>query len=255
MRIGGGEVRQRLRARLRRELGQLAGAGTGLAGAVDQRHGVRVEVVRRRAGALVGVGHGTATLEAPFADRNPAVDAARARRGGRDQARIGGVEIGRDLRHDRHVLLAGAIVGKGDVLGTGHLALAGRDVALGIHVRPVQRAVATQRVGIDDGAVVIEDGDAAQLGRRGRGGIGRHRRGGRGDQAVLAESGSQQVVGIAVVVLHADGAHHESRPVVRVLRRGAAAAPAVVIVIPAAAGANQQHRHGGGDGGLASWID
>ncbi len=205
------------------------GAGRGAAGAraVDQRNGVGVQVVRRSAGALVRVGDGAAALERPLAGGDRPIDAARAGRCGGDQARLGHIEAVGNLHQHGHVLLAAAIVGEGQVLAPGDLALPRRDVALRVHIGAVQRAVATACRGIHQRAVVGVDGVPAQLGRRGRGRVQRQRLGG-GAQAVLAEAGGEQVVGVAVVVPDRDRAD------VRRLGIGIGVAAAGVVVARAA---------------------
>ena len=84
------------------------------AGAVDEIHRVGGEIVHAIARALVGVGDGATALQAPLAGAaDRAVDAARA--GGRagDDAGTVAVPAVRDLDHQRHVLRAGAVVGRG----------------------------------------------------------------------------------------------------------------------------------------------
>ncbi len=206
-----------------------AGGGAAGAGAVDQRDGVVGEIVRRGAGTLVGIGHRAAALQAPFAGRDTAVDAARAGRRGGDQARPRGIEAGRDLHHHRNVLPAAAVVGIGQILDAGDLALAAGDVALRVDVGPVQRAVAARGADIDQRLVVAPDRVAAQLGAGRRVGIGRQRRG--AGQSVLAEPGGQQIVGVAVVVVHRQRADIGGALVDR---------RAMVVVIVGAA-ANERH--------------
>ncbi|GAA0807917.1 hypothetical protein GCM10009078_48510 [Cupriavidus gilardii] len=200
MRRRGDEGGARVVVDRRGEMRLAAGGGAAGAGAVDQRDGVVGEILRRGAGALVGIGHRAAALQPPFAGRDAAVDAARAGRRGGDQARPRGIEAGRDLHHHRDVLPAAAVVGVGQILDAGDLALAAGDIALRIDIGSVQRAVAARRADIDQRLVVAPDRIAAQLGAGRRVGIGRQRRG--AGQSVLAEPGGQQIVGVAVVVVH-----------------------------------------------------
>src|SRR5262249_59738647 len=84
----GGEVRV---------VGRRRGGGALTADEVD---GVVLQVVGAGAGALVGVDHGAAALEPPFAGGGDgAVDATRARRRRRDDAAVGHVERIRHLHH------------------------------------------------------------------------------------------------------------------------------------------------------------
>ena len=114
------------------------------------------------AGAFVSIRDDAAVFEAPLtrcADR--AVDAAGAARCGCDDARILGIEPSGNLRHQSNVLRAGAVVGVGDVLDAGDLALGGGHVAIGVDVGPVERAVAPIGIDVDQRAVVVVDGEPA----------------------------------------------------------------------------------------------
>ena len=200
------------------------------AGTVHQRHGVVLQVVRSTARALVRVRHGAALLQAPLAGRDAAVYTARARCRGGDHAGLLGVEAGRHLHHEGDILAACAVVGKRNVLSACHLAFAGGDLALRVHIGAIQRAVAAGRRHVEHGAVVGVDGGAAQLGCGGleRVGIGRWhgRRQPRGAQA-----SRQQVVAGAVVRDLADGA-----------QVGGLGVECGAVAITAAAGS--QHRSG-----------
>src|SRR5690606_36302985 len=133
-----------------RGVAQVGGEVRGVAGAVGvgalaayQIHGVGLQVVHAHAGALVGVGDGAAALEAPLArGRDRPVDAARAGGGGGDDAGVGRVERGRYVHHQGDVLLAGAVVGVGEVLVPGDSAFAQGVVAVEVDVRAVEHAVA-----------------------------------------------------------------------------------------------------------------
>ena len=108
------------------------------------------------------------------------------------------VERGRDLHHQRHVLLAGAVVVVREVFGAGDLAFAQRVAAADVDVRPVERAVAALGADVEDRAVVVEDREPPQLGGGGRGRVRGRRCRGRAE-AGLAEPGGQEVVAAAVV--------------------------------------------------------
>ncbi len=118
------------------------GAG---ARAVDQRDGIGLQVMGRGARALVRIGHGAAALEAPFARGNAAVDAARAGRGGGDDAGARAVEGIRHLHHQSDIAAPRAVVRIGDGFRAGHHAFARCRTALRVHVRAVQPAVAPLR--------------------------------------------------------------------------------------------------------------
>ena len=81
------------------------------------------------AGALVGVGHGTAFFQAPFAGADGAKHATRTRRGGGDDAGLAAVKAVGHLHHQGDVLLARAVVAEGGVLTPGDQAFAGGDIA------------------------------------------------------------------------------------------------------------------------------
>ena len=199
-------------------------------GAVDQRHGVVLQVVRGSACALVGVRHGAAALQGPFAGGNAGVDAARTRGRGRDDARVLCIEAGGHLHHERDISLAGAVVGIGDVFGAWHLAFAGGDVAGRVHVRAVQGAKAARGGHVEHGAVVGVDRGAAQLGGRRSQGVGirwRQRR----SQPGFAQTRGQQIVCAAVVRGLLDRAQKCGLDV-----RGGVTAPA---------GRQDRHREGG----------
>ena len=216
--LAAGERRSKVRVRP-------GGAARG-ARAVLQGDGVRSQVVRAGAGALVGISNGALALQAPFASGNRAINAARARRGGSDDAGVVDVEAVRNLHEQHDVLLPCAVVGVSHVFGAGDHAGALRDVAAGIDVRAIERAVAALGRRVDQRSVVGVDRQAAQLGCRGRRGVGDGRRGGR-SQAACAQASGQQVVGYAVVPV--DG-HLAGKGRLGIARH-------VVAIIAAAAGA------------------
>jgi hypothetical protein len=167
---------------------------------VLQGHRVRGQVVHMGAGALVGVGHRAAALEAPLprsADR--AVHAPGARRRGRDDARPVAIPRRRDLHHERDVAPAAGSVSPGErqILRARDLALTEGVVAGHVDVGPEQRAVAAPRVDVDERGVVAEDREPAQLRGRRSGLVRRLRRG--AAKAGPAQAGGQQVVADAVV--------------------------------------------------------
>src|SRR5207253_4323490 len=142
-----------------------------------------------------------------------AVAAAWAAGGRADDAWILGIDRSGNLRHQSHVLRAGTVVGVGDVLGARDLAVGGGHVAIDVDVRPVERAVTSVRIDIDQGAVVVVDRKPPQLGRRWIRRIGD--RGRDALQAGLAQARRQKVVGDAVVGCLADRAGDEGRLEVR----------------------------------------
>ena len=139
--------------------------------AVLQMHGVGGEIVDAHPGALVGVGDRAAVLQSPLSGgADGAVDTARARRRGRDDAGAILLERRRNLHHHRDVELARAIVGVGEVLGARDLAFA-QGVGAGRCRCSGQRASRSRpsRVDVDERAVVVVDREPAQFrGRRGR---------------------------------------------------------------------------------------
>ena len=223
-----------------------AGAGGVRVGAqpVLQGHRVRGQVVHVRPGALVGVGHRAAALEAPLArGADRAVDAPRARRRGGDDARPVPVPGRGDLHHERDVATgagwpasAGPRIGEGQVLGARDLPLAEGVVARRVDVGPEQGAVAALGIDVDQRGVVAEDREPAQLGGRGRHRVGRHRRG--SAEAGPAQPGRQQVVAHAVVDGPGDLAE------VRRLDVGGG-----LVAVFSAAGEQDQGQHDGGPAG------
>ena len=166
IRHGRVESRQVSSRNIGSEGGSLAGGCRAPAHPVDAVDGVGCEIVYADASAFVGIRDDAAVFEAPLtrcADR--AVDAAGAARCGCDDARILGIERGGNLRHQSHVLRAGAVVGVGDVLGACDLALGGERVAVDVDVGPVERAVTSAGIDIDQRSVVVVDREPAQLGR------------------------------------------------------------------------------------------
>ena len=145
------------------KVGPLAGRAGAGDGAVDQVDGVLGQVVHAVATALVGVGHGTAVLEAPLTSRTDcAIDAPRTRGRGGDDARLGGIEAGGNLHHHGDQAGAALVTGEGDGLGAGDLAFAQGVPAIDVDVGAVEGAVATGGlVGVHEGAVVVVDGVAA----------------------------------------------------------------------------------------------
>jgi hypothetical protein len=159
----------------------------------DPVHRVAGEVVEAGAGALVGVGHRAAALQAPLArSADRAVDAARARRAGGDDAGVLRIEPLGQLHHQR------GAVEQGQVLVAGDLAFAQRVLAREVDVRAVEDAVAAGRAHVGERAVVGVDRAAAQLGQRRALGVAHGRRLRQAEPA-FAQARGQQVVGAAVV--------------------------------------------------------
>ncbi len=167
LRRGRVEGRQVGRRQARVEGGARARERGAGARAVDQRDGIGLQVVGRGTRALVRIGHGAAVLEAPFARGNAAVDAARAGRGGGDDARARAVEGIRHLHHQGNVAAPRAVVRIGDGFRAGHHALARCRAALDVHVRAVEPAVTPVGGRVHQRPVVHVDGIAPQLIRRG----------------------------------------------------------------------------------------
>ncbi len=229
------------------ELGRGRGAGRAGPRAVDQRHRVVLQVVRRRARPLVVERHGAALLEAPLGGRDGAVDAARARRRGRQDARRGGIEAGRDLDDQRHAPPSRAVVAEGRVLGAADVAVAGERRAVVAHLRAVEHAEAARRGGVDERAVAGVDRQAPQLRRRRR---IRHRGREVRLQAGRSEPGRQQIVG--GVVMGGGGDVDQERRLdarVRVVRAVAAGDQR-----GAEQGAGQRGRATGRQGGVVHGI-
>ena len=191
---GGVVGRQRRVAQLGGKLGHGACRFARGAGAIHLVHRVVGQVVQANAFAGIGQCHGAAFFQAPFASgANGAVNAARARRGAQDNARLAGVEaVGHQHRH--HGLLAArAVVQHGQVLAAGNQTFAARHHAVSAHIRAVQAAIATARGEIKNATVVGEQGVAAQLGHAGLGRVGVSRRSGRA-QAGFAQAAGQQIL-------------------------------------------------------------
>ena len=94
-------------------------------------------------------------------------------------------------------MLARAVVHIGNVFGAGNLAFAGSDHAFGIDVRAIEGAVAAASRDVKDRAVVVEDGDFAQLCSRWVQGDCRHRRS--PAQAGFTQACGEQIVSATVV--------------------------------------------------------
>ena len=75
------------------------------------------------------------------------------------------------LHHQRHVELGRAVVRVGHVLGACDLAFAEGVVAVDVDVRPVEGAKAALGVYLDQDAVIVVEGQPAQLGCGRAGGL------------------------------------------------------------------------------------
>ena len=203
--IGRRRVERRARARgdRRREVRVVACLPRSGALAADQVDGIVLQIVRTRAGALVGVGDRAAVLEAPFAGGGDgAIDPARAGRGRGDNAAVGRVEAVRYLHHHGDTGAAVVLLFEGEIFVARDQPFVRRRIqrsAVGLDVGSVENRVPALRRYIDESAVIIVDRQATQLLRR------RMERiaycGWRGRlEAQSAEPGCQQVIGNAVVM-------------------------------------------------------
>ena len=197
-----------------------SGPGSRRVGAspVHQVHGIPGHVVHAHSASLVRVRHRAAVLESPFACRGDrAVDAPGTRRRAGDDARVVHVEAGRDLHHHRGVHLARALVVVRDRFLAGDLPFAQGIAALRIDVGAVEHAVATRGGRVHQRAVVLVDGQPAQLRGGGAGRIREARGRRREREARLAQSARQEVVGVARVGGRQEAALHERRPRVQIV--------------------------------------
>ena len=176
---------------------------------VDTLGRVGGQVVGTGSRALVGVDHGAAFLQAPFAGgADRAVNAAGTGRGRRYHTGLLGVETGRHLDHHSHRHITAINRHVGQVFITRN-----QPLATAIDLGTKEFAVTTTGHGVHKSPIVVVDGQRPEFFRRGVERIikGRCRCTG---QAAGAKATGQKIIGDAIILSGMDLSLDESRELV-----------------------------------------